>query len=896
MESNYLYYNLADALHTERLKETIYDNSMSEEQAVGVEDFLHSLKTGSPLIGTLPVRLVCIQGDAGTGKTQAVVSLCQMLNCPIIVGSTNSCSVNVAQRCRSSFPYSSCIQAQLGGTVWAGMNWNVGSEIIGRKWEAEIAKIYMECVRAKAPPSVEQDMEIYNLLNKMLFPKMREKFELACEATPQKQIYATWESARTGGICTSTKTATRELYDMFCSIPREQITQEDFNAALAFRCLTAFSEQLPRPLLSNFLLIEESARLAAYFIRISSYYHYMVRFHLKPPGYRTSMLTICFMGSPLQSSVICFPDFSVMDEAVLDVDKRHTHISIYTVNRRTPTDSIKGKALASVVHVLENDCPLQQEHCRLLDPFVVPQKYFMDPTFAPSAIRLTHYHKTAVAFTDKANSMKNEVITFYEHIFISEGVKAKQGMGHNNIIEFLVKKGAACLPYRNTKAKDIKAEDVAEISPPIVVRLPTELVNYRIFSIKRVLGKNTPVIMQHTTRLTPVQFNGTYHAFYNAAALSDTCNEQLWSLRIGLSFASILLRSMRDDQSYSLAIAIDDVWYQLCLCAKDIFMCGFDDVEQRTAIAASLTESHDYLWRAVIQEDSVRFVYTVQTVVPFYGEERRSFPDTILIGNKFHSMLTLEGAVELTPPDILGKGYRMKGPHQTYYKSQLCMGIIKTLVHNISCDMLHLHDLLLRAHNGVLFRTVNTLVPDQWFSVFPRRHFQWESVAETVADEEGCGEVPESKKLKQHSEAPTPTSTMNEGASDIESNYLSDSQQGWENARGQGNQGCEVEEEEEEEGELSPEEANSIIHMLHTVYDSRVRTIDSVQGDTIACSTLVDVQSIKTMGQLTVALTRNTDPDKLMLTSSDITHIPKRDPITKFVRLSARDTPCYYVK
>ena len=891
MEGSYLYYNIADALHTARLKETLYDNTMTEEQANGVEAFLLSLEHGTPLTGTLPIRLVCVQGDAGTGKTQAVVSLCQMLNCPIVVGSTNSCSTNVAQRCKAAFPYNSCVQAQLGGTVWAGLNWNVGSEKIGTKWDTELAKIYMECVSTKAPPSAQQDREIYTILNKILFPKMREKFKLASEVAPQKQIYTTWDEARRGVVCSSRNKAMQELHDMFCSVPRGKITQDDFNAALAFRCQTAFAEQLPRQLLSNFIVLEEAARLPGSFIRILAYYHYMARFHVKPPSYRNSMLTICVVGSPQQSTVIGFPDFSVMDEAVLDIDNRHTYISIYTVNRRTPTNSMKGRALAAVVHVLENDCPLLPEHSRLLDPFVVPQRYFMDPTFAPSAIRLTHYHRTAVQFTDKANSMENEVITFYEHIFISEGVNPKEHHTYNNIMEFLGKKGAACLPYRNNKAKDIKPDEVGVVPQSVIVQFPYESVNYRVFYIKRILGKNTPVTIQHTTRLRPVEFNGTYHSFYNSAALSSTCNEQIWSLRIGLSFAAILARTLSEQESCSIAIAIDDVWHHLCRYAKDIDMCGFNDVEQRTAISASLTESHDYLWQAVIHVDNVGFVHTEHVVIPFYGEERRNFPTTILLGNKFFSTLTLEGAIQLTPHEIATLRFQMIGPHlgTCNYRIQLCLDISTALVNDTSCDMLQFHDLLLRAHNGVLFRTVNTLIPDRWFSVFPKRQFQWKSVAKNVADEDECCGVSQSKKRKE--DAITQASSMRTNDTQFSYNGSSGAE---ENVNVQHNDGCD--DDNEEDSEICREEANSIVHMLHTVYDSRVRTIDSVQGDTITCSTLVDVQSIQTMGQLTVALTRNTDPDRLMLTSSDTAHISRRNPITKFVRLSARDTSCYYVK
>jgi len=65
MNRRFLYYNISDTLHSLELQKTAYDNSMNEELADGVEEFLNSLKEDTDLKGDLPVRLVCIQGDAG---------------------------------------------------------------------------------------------------------------------------------------------------------------------------------------------------------------------------------------------------------------------------------------------------------------------------------------------------------------------------------------------------------------------------------------------------------------------------------------------------------------------------------------------------------------------------------------------------------------------------------------------------------------------------------------------------------------------------------------------------------------------------------------------------------------------------------------------------------------
>ena len=895
MASRYLYYNIADTLHATELKKTLHHNAMSEEQADGVDSFLKSLEEGTLLEGDLPVRLVCVQGDAGTGKTQAIVSLCNILPCPIVVGSTNPSSVNVAQRCRSAFPYSSCVQTQLSGTAWSALRWNIDKEKIGKRWEESICKIYTECVRTRKAPTDEQDREIYNLLNKSLFKKMRNKFDVESGKDPQKKIYTAWRHARNGSQLLSPKDkATQQLYEMFCSVPQEEMTQEDFNVALDFRCTTAFTEALPRQLLSNFLVMEEAARLPAYFFRIATYYHYMVRFAEKPPGYRNTMLTICFMGSPLQSKVIRFPDFSVMDEAVLDAEKRNTHISIYTVNRRTGGDSLKAAGLATVVHVLENDCPLRPEHCRLLDPFVVPETSFMNPTFAPNAMRLTHYHKRVVDFTNMANRLEENVVTFHEHVLISEGVRAVNR--DNSIMQFLRKHGAARLPYRNTRAKDIKKEGVFQVAPgtPMVgERADRSMIPYTVVCIKRTLGKNTPVTVQHTTRLTPVEFRGTYFSFHNSATLSHSCQEQLWSLRIGLSFASMLCHTLSECESYSLLLVIDDVWVNAYQNAQDIILCKLDDVEQRASISACLTEAQDNLWDAVVDADNVGFVDTELRVEPFCGEEPRTFPDVVLRGDRFNNTVTLEDVVQFTPSDFqthaAGKWKHL--PYARSYKSTLCESILRKIHSAVSRGCMQLHDLLLMAPSGVLFRTVNVAVPDRWSIVFPNREFEWQSVAVGGEDEDDDNMEPKAKKAKtkgiKDKKAMPPNQTVD---GNTESGHIGSSEGGIEDAP-IGSDG-----EDEEVDELCEEEETSIIHLLHMVYDSRVRTIDSVQGDTITCGTLVDVKSIQTMGQLTVALTRNTDADNLMLTSSDITHIPARNPITKFVRLSARDTDCYYVK
>lgn len=894
MGSRELYYNISDTLHTAKLEKTLHKNAMSEEQADQVEFFLESLKEGTPLEGDLPVRLVCIQGDAGTGKTQSIVSLCSILPCPIVVGSTNPCSVNVAQRCKSAFPYSSCVQAQLSGTAWSALRWNIDTEKIGQRWEAAIYNIYAKCVSTKSAPTVEQDREIYRLLNKSLFPKMRERFTAESHKPPRNKIYGAWNAARTGSRSfSSNEKATTQLYEMFCSIPQDKMTQEDFNAALAFRTITAFTEALPRPLLSNFLVMEEAARLPAYFFRIATYYHYMIRFALKPPGYRDSMLTICFMGSPLQSKVIRFPDFSVMDEAVMDAQRRNTHVSIYTVNRRTGCNSLKAAGLATVVHVLENDCPLQQEHCRLLDSFRVPENSFMDPTFAPSAMRLTHYHKRAIEFTNMANCLEQNVVTFYEYVLISEGVNPVDP--DDSTIRFLSKHGAARLPYRNTRAKDVKREAVCQLDlgGPILTVSDDGAVRYSIACIKRTLGKNTPVTIQHTTRLIPVEFTGTYHTFHNSDALSHSCQEQVWSLRIGLSFASMLCRTLSERESYSLLMVIDDVWTNAYRCGQDISLCSVDDVEQRASISACLTEAHDALWDTVVHADKVGFVDLELRVEPFSEGGMHTFPDVILRGDRFPNTLMLEDVVQLTSSDFPPHG-RISWKHLPYasaYKLTVCRQILRAIQKAVSKGAMELHDLLLMAPSGILFRTVNVVIPDRWSAVFPMREFEWKSVAVRSEDEDGDNMEPVTTKAKK-TMVPGKAAGGSMDDATTPPSHSGSSEGGMEDAH----DGDDADYEDEDDEEVCREEATSLVHMLHTVYDSRVRTIDSVQGDTITCGTLVDVQSIGSMGQLTVALTRNTDADNLMLTSSAITHIPTRNPITKFVRLSARDTDCYYVK
>ena len=901
-----MYYNISDSLHAARLRQVLHDTALTEDKAVGIEDFLQSMKEGTPLNGDLPYRIVCVQGDAGTGKTQAVVSLCQMLTCPIVLGSTNPSSVNVAERCRSAFPYSSSVQTQLSGTAWAGMHWNIGTEKIGKKQEDELYSLYSECVGTRTPPTDTQDKQIYTILNKVLLRKMREKFENECQMYPQSTIYEAWNSARNEtGYFPAKQRAMRELHEMFCSIPQHEITQEDFNTALAFRCMTAFRETLPRPLLTNFLILEEAARLPAYFLRIMAYYHYMVRFHLKPPGYRKTMLTICLMGSPLQSTVIAFPDFSVMDEAVLDAEKRHTHISVYTVNRRTPVTSAKAKALATVVHVLENDCVLKQEHCKLLEPFLVNESSFMDPTFARSAMRLTHYHKRVVDFTDKANSLETKVITFYEHLLVSESVLHKSSDRNSTVIQFLARKGPACLPYRSTRAKDIRNEGVQETSQPIVVDLSEKLsFSYKLFSFKRILGRDTPVSIQHSTRLVPVEYHGTYSSFYNSSALNLSCNEQLWSLRIGISFATALLgdSNLSESEVCYLAIAIDDVWDIACRYAKEIHVTTFNDVEQRAAISAGITEAHDYLWQAVVHVDKCGFLDRTLEIQPFLCETQlKRFPEPFVSGDRFSNTLTLEDTVQVDALDITEK--RMKRGQMGQFKIKLFYQIVNELSRAVGNNQLLMHDLLLRASSGILFKTVNLLTLERFSEVFPKDQFRLESVADSDDD---C-QAPKAKKAKSTKR------DMKQRKLNIHVRKVGISEMDSCKAINGNSDDCQDDDEEEEEeydindqhdnddnddddDEPSNQEATSIIHMVHTVYDSRVRTIDSVQGETITCGTLVDVQSIQTMGQLTVALTRNTDADRLMLTSNDIIRIPLRDPITKLVRLSARDRHCYYVK
>jgi hypothetical protein len=885
MEAQHLYYNIADTLHAAELNKTVHDNVMSESQAEGIEAFLWSLKENTPLQGDLPVKLVCIQGDAGTGKTQSVVSLCQMLPCPIVIGSTNPCSVNVGQRCRSAFPYSSCVQAQLAGTAWAALHWNIGSEAIGGKWEKGIHKIYAGCVGARSAPTDEQDKEIYSLLNQSLFPKMREKFAGERGKEPHSKIYAAWNHARNGAPFSTKEKAMQQLYEMFCSLPQGELTQADFNAALAFRCLTAFTDTLPRSLLSNFFIVEEAARLPAYFFRIIAYYHYMVRYTLKPPGYRDTMLTICFMGSPLQSRVIAFPDFSVMDEAVLDAEKRNTHVSIYTVNRRTCGKSLKAAALATVVKVLENDCPLQEEHARLLEPFVVQEQLFMEPTFAPSAMRLTHYHKRVVEFINKANSIEEDVVTFYEHIFISDGVKAKPADSADAIMEFLHQNGPPCLPYRSNRAKDIRKEGAINGNLSVAGSSPDGPVLYRLVSMKRTLGKNSPISIQHTTRLMPVEFTGSCRSFYDSAALSHSCSEQLWSLRIGLSFANMLCGTLPENEACYLALLIDEAWVNAYRFAQDLSLCNFEDMEQLATISACLTEVQDSLWHATVEYDTVGFVDIELRVQPFSGEERRYFPDAILRGERFQDTVTLEDVMEVAPTDLMPGTINKYIPHMGPYRSLLCKSILDKMSSALLNVNIRLHDLLIRTTSGILFRTVNRLVADRWSAVFPKSKFEWHSVLVDDGAENADDDEPKPKKARQANRPSKTVDRNTEKANDT-------SKRGPEDNVAEGEEGDDEEEGEEE----CKEELTSILCMLHTVYDSRVRTIDSVQGDTITCSTFVDMHSIETMGQLTVALTRNTNPDNLMLTSNDLANISPRDPITKFVRLSARDKDCYYVK
>jgi len=827
----------------------------------------------------------------GTGKTQSIVTLCDLLPCPIVVGSTNPCSVNVAQRCQSAFPYRSCVQAQLSGTAWSAMHWNIGTEMIGHKREKALHNIYTECVQRKTAPTHVQDKQIYTLLNQCLFKKMREKFENECKQNPQKKIYAAWDHARTGSLSFSTQDkAMQELYDMFCSVPQEAITQEDFNTALAFRCLTAFTEQLPRPLLSNFWVIEEAARLPAYFFRIVAFYHYMVRWHIKPPGYRNTMLTIYCMGSPLQSSVIGFPDFSLMDEAILDAKQRNTHVSIYTVNRRTVGNSEKANALATVVQTLENDCQLKTEHCRLLDPFVVPEEYFMDPTYAPSAMRLTHYHRRVKGFIDKANNMKDDVVTFCEYIFVSEGVKPKPASKYG-IKELLSNKGPVCLPYRNTRAKDIRNEGVLPVTQPMTAEMDEEPIIYKAFSMKRTLGKNTPVTIQHTTNLIPVDFRGTYRSFHNYSALSHSCSEQLWSLRIELSFASMLCRSLSEEESYILALTIDDVWVKAYTYSKDLFSCGLSDVEHRASISACINEVQDLLWKTVVETDMVGFVDEELRVKPFTGGQYRYFPCTIVRGDRYPGTFTLEDVVEVAPSDIEPGTHNVIKhiPRTDGKRREICNSLFETIHTEVFNRRMQLHDLLLRNNDGILFKTVNILLPDRWCKVFPTSQFTWDSVIDVGVHEGEPVQKKARKGFKSKKDFASATG-IQENTEDIQMSkhsILKDVE---------GASLYNGSDDEEDSTALSKEECSSVLYLLHPVYDSRVRTIDSVQGDTIRCATFVDVGSIETMGQLTVALTRNTDPDLLMLTSSNITGIKRRDPITKFVRLSSRDINCYYIK
>lgn len=904
MESRYLYYNIADTLHARELKKTIHHNVMTEDQADGVEAFLNSMKEGTALEGDLPIRIVCVQGDAGTGKTQSIVSLCSMLQCPIVVGSTNPCSVNVAERCRSAYPYSSATLPQLSGTAWTALNWNIQSEQIGGKSEREINNIYAQCMKTRNAPTKEQNKQIYKLLNKMLFTQIRKKFQDTSEKDPQKKIYTMWNNARLGSTMKGrpqkvhNEKAMQQLYEMFCSVPQEEITQEEFNEALGFCHQTGFDKHLPRPLLSNFWIIEEAARLPAYFTRIIAYYHYMVRFHLKPPGYRNTMLTIYLVGSPLQSRIIGFKDFSVMDEAVLDADKRNTHVSIYTVNRRTIGNTLKATALANVVHVLESDCPLQTEHCRLLDPFVMPEDSFMDPKVAPSAMRLTAYHDRVIEFTNKANKFEDDIVTFDELLFVSEGVRPKVDGTHKEIIKFLQTRGPQCMPYRCTRAKDIRNESVSQLAQPLVGKWPqgqtTSPITYTAYSMRRTLGKNTPVTIQHTTRLTPIEFFGTYRSFHNLDTLSHSCAEQLWSLRIDISFADMLCGILSHDDSCCLPLVVDEVWIQAYTYAQHLFRCGLDNIEQQASIAAGITEAQDILWDAAVKADNIGFMDKELRVQPFTGEAPHYFQTVIIRGDRFPNTLTLEDAIELPPSVIKPDTHSLRKhiPRSDTTRQLLCESLLENLYREVSNGRIHLNDLLLRTPSGVLFKTVNLLIHDRWSAVFPKTRFVWHSLI--VEDEDDNNMEPKKKKAKKETkENEMHPKQMVNGNEEKNKQPPSNAERETEYAH----MDCDSGDEDELEDNMGKEEASSIFHMLHTVYDSRGRTIDSVQGDTIKCSTFVDMEFIRTMGQLTVALTRNTDPGLLMLTSNNITRIPPRDLITRFVRLSARDTKyCYYVK
>lgn len=910
MASKYLYYNVSDALHIKKLEKLLPENGMSTKQAEGVECFLECLKNGTvPLTGELPVRFFCIQGDAGTGKTQAIVSMCSRIPCPVVTSSTNPAATNVAERCKLSFPYKSCVQSQLSTTTaWNALRWNIDTEKIGLASEKEIKRIYEECVKRKSAPTEEQDKEIFIQLNKLLLPKLRMKFQKECDNPKQKKIYTAWEHARLRTPLPLCKDKmVKDLYEMFTSLPSEEITQDDFNTALAYRCITAFTETLPRPLLTNFFIVEEAARLPAYFYRILAWYHYMVRFTIKPPGYRNTMLTICLVGSPLQSKLIGFPDCSVMDEAILSAEKGNTHVSIYTVNRRTRGDSLKAKALETVVQVLENDCPLEEEHCRLLDPFVVPETKFMDPEFASSAIRLTHYHRKVMEFIDVANSNEKHVLTFFEHLLVSEGVKAKyttQGCKNSLISEdvkrkktshsfvtFLSNSGAACLPYRNNRSKGMKNEGAEEIFPdnPLHTGKDDNKITYRLFSIKRTLGKNTPITLQHTTRLTPMQFTGTFFSFHHSPPLSNSVAEQLWSLRIGLSFAKKFLGCLSSwGDGEDMKNIIEETWKMSQKWALDLMACTKDDIEERAVLSACVTEAQDNLWNNVSEYDKAGFIYWRITVFPYIKEKERCFfPDVFVRGHRFNSTVTLQAVVESSHNSMISYETKWKHiPHQGIYKNSVCSDILRGIADEFSRQKINLYDLVLLSDTGITFHTVNTLVTGKWSSVFPATLFEWESVRnKTTCSTDNSDIEPEAKKAKLTSKETHETSVSNtqDNVNEEKDETLYEE-----------DDAAAV---DEDGDEPCPEEGTSIIHMLHTAYDSRIRTIDSVQGDTITCKTFVDVESITNMGQLTVALTRNTNADDLMLTSSDIKKIAPRNPITKYVRLSSRDTvDCYYVK
>ncbi len=83
--------------------------------------------------------------------------------------------------------------------------------------------------------------------------------------------------------------------------------------------------------------------------------------------------------------------------------------------------------------------------------------------------------------------------------------------------------------------------------------------------------------------------------------------------------------------------------------------------------------------------------------------------------------------------------------------------------------------------------------------------------------------------------------------------------------------------------------------MLHLAHDNSGQTADAIQGSTIHTPTLVHIASLQHKGQLTVALTRNTNPDDLHVTSCDIRHIAQRPPVIPFVKQVALNSDHYAV-